>query len=111
LLPASAAPATASFAAPARTLPTTFLALLRIPADDFDLLDFLPAFFLVVALDFFERERRVEGPVVVDFFLVVFLVAMVLLLSIYLYKLRRRRASGSLATPLKGLPSSFTFLN
>jgi hypothetical protein len=80
LLPAAAAPDTAPFAAPARTWPTTFLALLRIPADDFDLPDFLPAFFLVVALDFFDPERFLEVPVADDFFFVVFLVAMVALL-------------------------------
>jgi hypothetical protein len=50
--------------------------LLRIPADDFDLPDFLAAFFLVVALDFFDPERFLEVPVADDFFFVVFLVAM-----------------------------------
>jgi hypothetical protein len=92
LLPASAAPATAPLAAPAaapaRTLPTTLLALLKIPADDFDLPDFLPAFFLVVApLDFLEPERLAAVPLTVDFFFVVFLVAIGSLCSFDLSRL------------------------
>jgi hypothetical protein len=61
------------------------LALLKIPADDFDLPDFLPAFFLVVALGFFELEPFLEVPVAVDFFFVVFLVAIVFLCSFGVY--------------------------
>ncbi len=81
VVPASAAPATAPFAAPVaaptKTLPITVVTLLIIPGDDFVLVAFLLVFFFVAPPDFLEPDCFLAVPVAVDFFFAVFLVAIV----------------------------------